>query len=75
MEKLSPDCGLAIRGLAVAVILSLVFESCFFGARMVRLEIVLSCIPQFATKANTGFDEYPSIICNASLFYKHFITA
>jgi hypothetical protein len=34
MKKLSPDCGLAIRALAVAVdvMLSLVFESWFFGA-------------------------------------------
>jgi hypothetical protein len=77
MEKLSPDCGLVIRALAVAmaVILRLIFESWFFGARMLRLEIVLSCIPQFATRANTSFDEYPSIICNTSLSIKHFMTA
>jgi hypothetical protein len=77
MEKLSPDCGLVIRVLAMAmdVMLSLVFESWFFGARMVRLEIVLFCIPQFATRANTSFDEYLSIICNTSLSIKDFITA
>jgi hypothetical protein len=64
MEKLSPDCGLAIRARAVAVdvMLSSVFESWLFGARMLRLEIVLSCIPQFATRTNTGFDKYLSII-------------
>jgi hypothetical protein len=75
-EKLSPDCGFAIRALAVAmdVILSLTVESWFFGARMVTLEIVLSCVPQFVTRAGTGFDEYLSIICNTCPFIKYFIT-
>jgi hypothetical protein len=75
MKTLSPDCGLVIRALAVAmdVMLSFLFESWFFEPRIAKLVIALSCIPQFATRTNTSFDEYLSIICNASLFMKHFI--
>jgi hypothetical protein len=59
----------------MSVMLSLVLEPSLFGARMVRLVIALSCVPQVAARTNTGFDESPSIVCNTSPFIKHFITA
>jgi hypothetical protein len=74
-SHLIADLPCSALAVALDVILSLVFDSWFFGARMVRLVIVLFYVPQFAARANTDFDEYPSITCNTSLFIQYFIIA